>query len=65
VLIVTTEYTFTARLAVLLGSDILLALLDSYIPHELTPVRVLVAIVELGFMAATMGLTLRRVLEDY
>jgi hypothetical protein len=60
-----TEYTFTARLGVLLGSDILLALLDSYIPHELGPVRALVALVELGFMAATMAITVSRVLEDY
>lgn len=61
----TTEYTFTARLGMLLGCDILLALLDSYIPHDLTPVRTVVALVELGFMAATMGIALRRVLEDY
>jgi hypothetical protein len=60
-----TEYTFTTRLGILLGCDILLAMVDTFIPHELGPVRALVAVVELGFMIATMTLAARRVLEDY
>ena len=59
------EYGFTKRLAILLGCDIAISLLDSFIPHELTPIRAAVALVELGFMAATMWVTVRRVLEDY
>jgi hypothetical protein len=59
-----TEYTFTARLGILLACDIFLAVVDTFIPHELGPVRMLVATVELGFMAATMLLTARRVRED-
>jgi hypothetical protein len=60
-----TEYTFTARLAILLGCDILLAVVDSFIPHEFGPIRAMVAFVELGLMVATMTIAVRRVLEDY
>jgi hypothetical protein len=59
------DYTFTARLALLVGCDIALAITDSFIPHEFGPVRAMVAFVELIFMAATMTMTVRRVLEDY
>ncbi|HEY2004767.1 MAG TPA: hypothetical protein VGH44_06685 [Candidatus Saccharimonadia bacterium] len=59
------EYNFTKRLAVLLGTDIAIAILDSFIPQELSPVRSVVGLVEFGFMAATMWLTVRRVLKDY
>jgi len=59
------QYNFTKRLAMLLGADIAIAILDSFIPHDLGPVRTAVALVGFGFMAATMWLTVRRVLEDY
>lgn len=59
------SYSFSKRLAALLSCDIAISILDSFIPHELTPIRAAVALIELGFMAATMGITLRRVLEDY
>jgi hypothetical protein len=61
----TNEYTFTARLAILLGLDIAVALIDSFIPTELSPIRAMVAFVELMFMVATMAVTIHRVLEDY
>jgi hypothetical protein len=60
-----TEYTFTARLAMLIGIDTVIAIGDSYIPQELSALRTLVAVVQLVFMAATMMVALRRVLEDY
>jgi hypothetical protein len=59
------EYTFTARLAALVGIDIALTILNSMIPHELSPVRAVVALVQLVFMAATMAVAMRHVLEDY
>lgn len=61
----TNEYSFTKRLAVLLACDIAISILDSFIPHELSPIRVAVAFIEFGFMAVTMAVTLQRVLEDY
>ena len=60
-----TDQNFTARLAVLLGADILLAILDSYIPIALSPVRSMVAMVELACMIATMAIVVQNVLEDY
>jgi hypothetical protein len=60
-----TEYTFTARLSVLLAACIALTFVDGYIPHEWTPVRLLIAVVEFAFMAACMTMTMREVLKDY
>jgi hypothetical protein len=59
------SYPFATQLSKLLAVDIALALIDSYIPQEWTPVRWLIAAVELGFMALTMGVTMREVLKDY
>ena len=59
------EYPFKTRLALLLACDIAISLLDTFIPHELWPVRALVAIIQFGFMALTMAITLRRIVEDY
>jgi hypothetical protein len=56
---------FAAQLSKLLAVDIALALIDSYIPHEWTPVRWVIAAIELGFMALTMTVTMREVLKDY
>jgi len=63
--IMTTEYTFTTRLAILLAVDVALTGVNAYIPHELTIIRTLISLVQLGFMAATMATALKRVLEDY
>jgi hypothetical protein len=59
------EYTFAARLAILLGTDIAITIADSFIPHDLTPIRMIGAGVLLVFMAATMLTTARYVLEDF
>jgi hypothetical protein len=59
------HYTFKARLAVLLGVDVVLTIVDSYIPHDLTPIRFGAALIQLAFMVVTMAVTMRRVLEDY
>jgi hypothetical protein len=63
--IMTTEYTFTTRLAALLAVDVVLTAVNAYIPHELTAIRTLVALVQLAFMAATMAMAIKRMLEDY
>ena len=59
------SYPFATRLSKLLAVDIALALTDSYIPHDWTPVRWIIAAFELGFMALTMTVTMREVLKDY
>jgi hypothetical protein len=59
------EYTYLRQLAVLLVIDTLLTIVDSYIPQFLSPIRTLLAVVQLVFMAATMAVTMRYVLEDY
>ncbi|MDB5178350.1 MAG: hypothetical protein JWN01_293 [Patescibacteria group bacterium] len=59
------DYPFTTRLVILLSIDTALSVLNAYIPHEWSLVRLLVAIVQLSFMTATMIVTTRRVLEDY
>jgi hypothetical protein len=64
-LIVTTESPFTTRIGVLLATDIALTILNAYIPHELSPIRTLIALIQLAFMAATMALAIQWVLEDY
>lgn len=61
----TKSYSFTKRLAILLGCDVAISILDSFIPHELTPIRAAVALIEFGFMAVTMAITMQAVLEDY
>ncbi|MDF2461108.1 MAG: hypothetical protein K0S68_511 [Candidatus Saccharibacteria bacterium] len=61
----TNELNYTTRMAVLLGCDVLLTALIAYTPLELSPVRVLVAVIQLAFMAATMALVAQWVLEDY
>jgi hypothetical protein len=57
--------TFSKRLAILIGLDMVLAMVDSYVPHGIWPVRDALAMLELSAMALTMAVTLRRVLEDY
>jgi hypothetical protein len=59
------EYTFTARLAVLLSINTVVAIINSYVPHDLSPVRWLITAVQLVFIIITMAFTMRRVLEDY
>ena len=59
------EYSFTKRLAILIGIDTVIAIVDSYVPTNWTPVRTAMAVLQLGFMIVTMGVALKRVLEDY
>jgi hypothetical protein len=59
------EYTFVARLTALLGADLIIAIADSYVPHDWTLARIAIGTVQLGFMAATMAVAVRRVLQDY
>jgi hypothetical protein len=63
--IMTTEYTFTTRLAMMLAVDVALTGINAYTPHELTLVRTMVTLVQLAFMAVTMAIAVRRLLEDY
>lgn len=65
IMAVYSEYPFAKRLSILIGIDMAIALLDSFVPHELSLVRDPIAITQLGAMALTMAVTLRRVLEDY
>ena len=57
--------TFSKRLAILIGLDMALAMVDSYVPHGVWPVRDALAMLELSSMALTMAIAVRRVLEDY
>jgi hypothetical protein len=59
------EYSFTKRLAILIGIDTVIAIVDSYVPANWTPVRTAMAALQLGFMVYTMGVALKRVLQDY
>jgi len=59
------EYPFAKRLTVLIGIDMALALLNSFVPQDWRLVRDPIAVMQLGLMVITMGLALRRVLEDY
>jgi hypothetical protein len=59
------DYSFTAQLALLLAITTVITIADSYVPQSWTVVRVPFAMLQLGFMAATMLVTVRRVLKDY
>ena len=59
------EYTFASKLGILLATDVVITIVDSYIPHELSPIRMVMAGIILMFMAATMAVTIRYVLEDF
>jgi hypothetical protein len=60
-----TEYSFTKRLLVLIGIDLIVTEIDSYVPQDWWPLRLLLATVQLGFMALTMGVAVGKVLEDF
>jgi hypothetical protein len=59
------EYGFTTRLAALIAIDTVITIADSYVPQSWTPVRIAFAALQLGFMAATMLVTVKRVLRDF
>jgi hypothetical protein len=59
------DYSFTKRLAMFLAIDVAISLLDSFIPSGLQPVKNAISLVELTFMAMTMGIALREVLADF
>ncbi len=60
-----TEYTFAKRLSLLIGIDLAVTEIDSYVPQDWWPIRLAFAAVQLGFMAITMGVTVNKVLEDF
>jgi len=59
------EYSFTKRLAILIGIDTVITIVDSYVPTDWTPVRTALAAVQLGFMIVTMSVAIKRLLQDY
>lgn len=59
------SYPYLNRLGSLLAADIIITVIISYIPHEFTPLRILLSVVQLGFMVITMALAIRYVLEDF
>ena len=59
------QYTFTTRLAILIAADMVLSVIDTYIPATWTAVKACIAILELGVMAVTVLFALARVLQDY
>jgi hypothetical protein len=59
------ESELARQLTVLLTIDIAVGLLYAAVPTEITIVRSLLAAVQFGFMALTMYLATRRVLQDY
>jgi hypothetical protein len=59
------EYSFTTRLAFLLAVVTVITIADSYVPQSWIIVRIPFALLQFGFMAATMLMTVRRVLRDY
>lgn len=56
---------YMQRLVGLLLADIALSFAYALVPPVVSPVRSLLALVQLGFMAVTMIVTMRYVLEDY
>lgn len=56
---------FGHQLAYLLAIDIIIGFVYGLVPATFTPLRMLLALVQLGFMALTMWITIQRVLEDY
>ncbi len=53
------------RLTYLLAADVALSFVYAFVPTDLTLVRHLIAWVQLGFMAATMWVSVRAVLKDF
>ena len=53
------------RIFVLLVPIIILTVIISYIPHELTLIRQALSLVQLGFMTTIAVITVRFVLEDF
>ena len=59
------DYPFTTRIAMLIAADTVITIVDSFVPQSWTPLRVLVATLQLGLIAYTMGVAVKRVLQDY
>jgi hypothetical protein len=59
------DYPFTTRLAILLLADIIITVADSFVPQDWTPLRVLFATIQLGLIAYTMAVAIKRVMQDY
>ena len=57
--------TTIGRIFMLLVPTIAITIIDSYVPHELTLVRSVLSLVQLGFMAVIAIVAIRYVLEDF
>ncbi len=53
------------RIGAMLAITVAITILYSYIPLELTPVRQLLSLIQLGFMIAIMTLTMRVISRDF
>jgi hypothetical protein len=59
------DHPFTTRMAILIAADMMLAVIDTYVPQTWTPIKACFALLELGAMAVTVIIAVARVLEDY
>jgi hypothetical protein len=59
------ESSFTRQLATLLVIDILIGFLYAMVPTTFSPIRGFLALIQFGFMAYTMTITAKKILEDY
>jgi len=57
--------TPVSRIAFLLVPTIVVAIANSYIPHDQTLIRQALSLLQLGFMAVIAVITIRFVLEDF
>jgi hypothetical protein len=57
--------TTVSRIFVLLIPTIVLAIVNSYVPHDLTLIRQTLSYVQLGFMAIIVIVAIQYVLEDF
>ena len=59
-----THHTLTT-LATLIVAVVTVTIVDSYVPHEMGPVRLVLALVQLGLMLAIATVTLRSVMREF
>ncbi len=60
-----TPQASVSRIFALLVPTVVVTIIISYIPHDLTLIRQVLSFVQLGFMAIIAVLTVRAVLEDF
>ncbi len=56
---------FVRQLSHLLLADIVLSFAYGFVPTSFSFIRSTIALIQLGFMAVTMFIAVRRVLQDY